>query len=337
MKAAIMRGFGSQSKFVIENVNRPACGKRSVIVEIYNASINPLDWKLHTALSYVPANLAAPLILGRDFSGVIVEKGPEVHDLNIGDEVYGMSLNFLKGTYAEFAEVSPKHLARKPNNLSLPEAAAIPLVGLTAFRALKSGKVEAGTKVVIVGASGGVGTMAVQIAKAWGATVIGVCSAKNKALVESLGADQVINYTQENYVDWVSDVDVVFDTTGKESLSKCQSILKDNGRFVTIDPGATTAVNLVESLFGLKKQKVKIVSTGVTREGLDALTQMIENGQLKPVIDSEYTFEQINESLEKSKTKRACGKIILTMKEKAVPETPVVSPATEVKESAIPA
>lgn len=316
MKAAIMRGFAKDSKFSVEEIERPKCGNSDVLIEVYSSSVNPLDWKLHDAFAYLPINLVTPLILGRDISGVVIEKGAKVNDLNVGDEVYGLSLNFLKGTYAEFAVVNAKHVARKPKNLSMAEAAAVPLVGLTALQALKHAKLQAGSRVVVVGASGGVGTMAVQIAKAFGATVIGVCSGRNKALVESLGADQVIDYTQQNYLDAVTDIDLIFDTTGNESLSKCNSVMKKTGRFLTTMPNLATALNLVESTVGLKSQKVQIASVKTTRKSLETLTQLIEAKQLKPVIDSEYPFEKINESHQKSKTKHAQGKIVVTMREK---------------------
>ncbi|HET8705055.1 MAG TPA: NADP-dependent oxidoreductase [Pseudomonadales bacterium] len=340
MKAAIMQGFANNSKFILKEVDRPTCGKNEVLVEIYNASVNPLDWRMHKAFSYLPVNAILPLILGRDFSGVIVEKGSRVQDFEIGDEVYGYTMNFLKGSYAEYAAVSVNQLARKPKNISFAEAAAIPLVGITALRALQNANLNAGARVLIIGASGGVGTMAVQIARSLGASVIGVCSGKNKALVESLGAEQVVDYTQQNYVDVLNGIDLVFDTTGKESLSKCQSIMNKDGNFITTLPGPMTALNLVESTLGLKQQKVKIVSAFSNRKSLETLTQMVENQQLKPVIDSEFSFEQINDSMERSKTNHARGKVILTIREQVQTkkaEQSAASKTQQVKDSPISA
>ena len=261
--------------------------------------------------------------LGRDFSGIIVDKGAKVTNFNIGDEVYGLSQNFIKGTFAEYATVNANHLARKPGNISMAEAAAVPLVGITAFQAIKSGNVKAGSRVLVIGASGGVGSLAVQIAKAMGAHVIGVCSAKNKALVESLGATQVIDYTKENYIEAVQDIDFVFDTTGNESLSKCQRIMSNNGVFATTLPGPTVAADLISATLGLKSQRVKIVSAMANRKVLESLTQLIESTQIKPVIDSIYSFEAINDGMSKSKTKHAAGKIILAVKGKSASEQSV--------------
>ncbi|MBL4865910.1 MAG: NADP-dependent oxidoreductase [Pseudomonadales bacterium] len=318
MKAAILKGYGPKSSFVITEVNTPTLGKNDVLVEVHASTVNPIDWKIHKMLSFLPRNggITKPLILGRDVSGIVKAIGSEVRDVSIGEAVYGMSVNFLAGTYAEFSAVKAHNIAPKPNDLSFEEAAAVPLAGLTALQALQISNVKAGTEILIIGGSGGVGSFAVQIATAMGAQVSAVCSGKNSDFVKSLGAVEVIDYTNKDFTKDARDFDVIFDATGYESLTSCSSLLKEGGVYITTTPNLKSSFDIVKGKIFRHGKKIKTVFTDSNNRNLKQLTEYIEKGQIKVIVDSEYSFSDINLSHEKSMTHRAVGKIIVKIRDK---------------------
>ena len=266
--------------------------------------------------SWIPKNLrpSNTWVLGDDLAGIIVEKGSMVKQFEVGDEVYGMSMNFRTGSCAEFAAISHDCIAQKPVNLRYAEAASVPLAGLTALQALSLGNVNEYSNILIIGASGGVGTFAVQIAKAMGAYVTGVCSGKNSDLVLSLGADEVIDYTKRSFIDEEHDFDVVIDATSFESLFSCSSILKEDGIYVTTAGFAHSILTFFAAKYRPGKQRSKKTWVNSNTKDLEKLRYYLESGQVVPVLDSEYSLSEISKSYARSKTGRAVGKIVINIK-----------------------
>ena len=317
MKAATTDGFGFNSPIKMVDTAKPEIAGHDVLVEVYASSVNPKDWKLNqTISSLIPTIgfLKKPLLIGDDLAGVIVEKGSQVQDFQVGDAVYGMDMHFRTAACAEFARIDARCIAKKPDSISFTEAAACPLVGLTALQGLRIGKVGAGSKVLIIGASGGVGTFAVQIAKALGARVTGVCSAKNAELVRSLGADQIIDYTREDVSKRQADFDTVFDVTSYQSLASCSTLLKEGGIFVSTGGNAKAIVGSVRDRLLYKRKKSKNVWVHPNTPDLEILAHYIEQGQVRPIIDSQYRLENIDQAYQRSKSGHCVGKVVLQVK-----------------------
>lgn len=317
MKAATTQGFGPYSSLVIKDVNKPKVGPTDVLVEVYASSINPKDWKLNQKLSSVIPpifDLKNTHIIGDDLAGIVVDKGEQVTDFNIGDEVYGMDMNLRTAACAEYAKISQHCIAHKPASLTFNEAASVPLAALTALQAFYIGDLAEGSRLLIIGASGGVGTFAVQIANAMGAKVTGVCSGKNAELVTRLGAAEVIDYTTQNYLNEENDFDMIFDATAFEGLASCSSLLKDDGVFVTTVGHGKAFFDLFKAQLSRGKQKAKSVFVQSRTKDLETLTRFIDDGKVKPVLDSEYPLAKIDDAFARSKTGRARGKIVIDIK-----------------------
>ena len=318
MKAATTQGFGTNAVLVVQDTKIPKVGPNEVLVEVYASSVNPKDWKLNLNISsFLPkfGGLLKPFIIGDDLAGVVVDKGAKVRRFEVGDEVYGMNMRLKTTACAEYALIGQKYISRKPANISFEEAASVPLAAQTALQAFQMGGLKQGDKVLIIGASGGVGTFAVQIAKAMGATVTGVSSGRNTDLVTRLGADQVIDYTKEDYQYGENDFDMVFDATSYESLSSCSSLLKSDGIYVTTGGNGTAHLNLIKDKLLYRKQKSRVVIVDSIAKDLETLTGFIEKDQVKPILDGEYPMEQIHQAYLRSKTGRAVGKIVINIKD----------------------
>ena len=258
MKAATTRGFGSNTRLIVAEADKPSPGPNDVLIEVYASSVNPKDWKLNTNISSMIPKVgpfAGTHIIGDDLSGVVVEVGSEVSNFEVGDEVYGMDMRLRTAACAQYAVIAQQRIGKKPQNISFTEAATVPLAALTALQAFQLGEVKKGTRLLIIGASGGVGTFAVQIGKAMGAEVVGVCSGKNAELVKQLGADSVIDYTQGDFTKGEDSFDVVFDATAFESLSSCTSLMKDDGVFISTAGHGKALFNAYRPHFGYKQQK----------------------------------------------------------------------------------
>lgn len=317
MKAATTRGFGPKAVLVIGDTDKPKVNPNEVLVEVHASSVNPKDWKLNTNISSIVPSLGIfPKlhIIGDDLSGVVVGKGTKVKHFEIGDEVYGMNMGLRTAACAEYAVINQKRICKKPSNLSYSEAASAPLAALTALQAFQLGEVKDGSKVLIIGASGGVGTFAVQIAKAMGAQVTGVCSGKNTALVKSLGADETIDYTERDFINDESDFDTVFDATAYQSLSSCSSLMNENGIYVSTGGNGTALLELVRDTIIPSTQKAKSVWVDANPSDLATLKDYFEQGKIKPIIDSEYGLEDIEQAYARSKTGRSVGKIVINIK-----------------------
>ena len=237
-----------------------------------------------------------------------------MRDFEIGDEVYGMDMDFRTAACAEFAVIGQDRIALKPVNLSFGQAAAVPLAALTALQALHMGGAGAGTEVLVIGASGGVGTFAVQLAKAMGASVTGVSSGRNTGLVAELGADYVIDYTEGDYREADEDFDLVFDATAYESPASCASLLKEDGMFVTTVGHSKAMLGLLRARLSASSPTGKMVAVKSNTRDLETLKQYIEAGEVTPVIDSEYALDDIDQAYARSRTGRARGKIVINVK-----------------------
>ncbi|SDD70309.1 NADPH:quinone reductase [Terribacillus halophilus] len=311
MRAVIINEYGDKNVLVEQELPKPEIKPSQVLVEVYATSVNPIDWKLRAGYLKQMLDWSFPIILGWDVAGKIVEIGSKVKKYQVGDEVFARPDTTATGTYAEFTAVDEELLAKKPSNITFEEAASIPLAGLTAWQCLVDNtKVKQGDKVLIQAGAGGVGSMAIQMAKHLGAYVATTASEKNEAYVKELGADEFINYRTQQFEDELSDYDVVIDTMGGDILNKSFQILKPGGRLVTI------AGQPDESL--AEKHQVTASSYWLTPDGkqLGELGDLLEQGILKPQVGHVFGFsaEELQQAHELSETHHAKGKIVIKVK-----------------------
>lgn len=315
MKTIILKEAGSVDNLQYIESAKPTINSNEVLIQTTSLGINVIDYKVRAnegALNWI-LGADRPAIIGWDLSGTVVEVGNDVIDFKIGDEVFGMANFPGKGSaYAEFVAVPSAHLTLKPENISHQEAASATLAALTAWQALvEKANVKKGDKVLIHAASGGVGHYATQIAKHFGAYVIGTSSAKNKDFILQNGADQHIDYTAENFQQIVSDVDFVLDTVGGDTILKSLDVIKQGG----------TIVSIVSSSFSddeLEKAKAKEVNLSFllvqsSGENMLQLAQLLEKGVIKSHVSKIFAFEQMREAhlyLEKGRT---VGKIVVNL------------------------
>jgi NADPH:quinone reductase-like Zn-dependent oxidoreductase len=311
MRAVVINEYGSKNVLVEQELPKPEIKANQVLVEVYATSINPIDWKLRAGYLKQMLDWSFPIILGWDVAGKIVEVGSEVKDFKVGDEVFARPDTTAEGTYAEYTTVDVELLAKKPSNLTFEEAASIPLAGLTAWQCLVDNtKVKRGDKVLIQAGAGGVGSLAIQMAKYLGAYVATTASEKNEAYVKELGADEFINYRTQQFEEILSNYDAVIDTMGGDILNKSFQVLKPAGRLVTIagQPDAALA----------EKHQVTASSYWLTPNGkqLAELGELLEKGILKPQVGNvfNYSAEELQKAHELSETHHAKGKIVIKVK-----------------------
>lgn len=330
MKALAIENYGKKPNFL--DFPMPKINNDEVLVEIYAASINPLDTKIRKGELKLLLKYKMPLILGNDFSGKIVEVGTSVTKFKVGDEVYGRPRANKMGTFTEYLSVNQEDIALKPKNLSFEEAASIPLVGLTSYQALHDIlRIEKGHKILIHAGSGGVGTFAIQLAKHMGAFVTTTAS-DGSDLVKSLGADKVINYKTERFEHSIHDYNAVLDTIGGATLEKSFVTLKKGGKIVSISGIPNGRFAKENGFSSFKKTLFSIASHKLTKlekkhnvqytflfmkhsgEQLKILTEMLESEVIEPTLDKIFIFEDAQKALEYAETGRAKGKIILKLK-----------------------
>lgn len=324
--AVTVRDYGGPEVLKIEQVARPVPNDDQVLIKVRAASVNPLDWHTMRGDPYVMrlgSGFSTPKEprLGADLAGEVVAVGANVTTLKPGDAVFGTGL----GAFGEYAVTRPLRLAPKPDAVSYEDTAAIPVAGLTALQALRDhGKVTPGMRVLINGASGGVGTFAVQIAKAMGAHVTGVCSTRNVELVTSLGADRVIDYTKDDFAAGSETYDVVFDLVGNRSISELRSITADNGIVILSGGGSPDEGGLLGPLTGtvwalitspFVSQRLGVPLADVTTEDLTIIGEMIAAKKIKPVIDRTYPLIETAAAIAYIESGRARGKVILDVAE----------------------
>ena len=319
MKAITTTGWGPNTKLVVTETDAPArLGVDDVLVEVHAASVNPKDWKLnyHLAMAATPVGThRLPPIFGDDLAGVVIAKGSNVRHFEIGDAVYGMDMRLRTASLAEQARISQHRVAKKPANLSFNEAASLPLAALTALQGLRKGGARPGKSVLIIGASGGVGTLAVQIAKQMKLHVTGVCSTRNLDFVRELGADALIDYTQGAYRKTAGEFDIVFDVTSYETPLTCRTLLGKSGHFIsTGGQGASMVATPFYRLLGKKADTVVVESY---RQDLDTLAEMVEQGVLKPIIDSVFPLAESEAAYERNRSGRCRGKVVIEVTQSA--------------------
>jgi len=311
----------------------PELREDEVLVEVHAAGVNLLDAKIRGGEFKLILPYRLPLVLGHDVAGVVVKVGTQVRQFTPGDEVYARPDDFRIGTFAEFVPVKEASLALKPKNLTMEEAASIPLVGLTAWQALvEKAELKKGQKVFIQAGSGGVGTFAIQLAKHLGATVATTTSATNVALVKSLGADVVIDYKTQDFEVVLRDYDVVLNSQDGKTLEKSLRVLKRGGKLISISGPPDPAFGREIAAPGLVRLVMRLLSSGVRRKAqalsadysflfmkasgsqLREITRLIEAGAIRPVMDRVFPFSSTNEALAYVEAGRAKGKVVVRLK-----------------------
>lgn len=313
MKAIILKEAGTPENLVITDLPVPEPKKDEVLVKVKAISVNPVDVKTRKGLAlYNELKKDEPVILGWDIAGEVVQAGEDVTSLEEGDEVFGM-INFPGHgkAYAEYVTAPANHLAEKPDLISTQEAAAGTLAALTAWQVLlDEAKLQAGEKILIHAAAGGVGHFAVQIAKYLGAYVIGTASEANYDFVKELGADDFVDYTKEKFEDIVKDADVVFDTVGGDNPLRSLPVLKEGGRLVAIAGGITDEVIKLAETRKIKAWKHRVHSNG---DDMEQIAELMEAGTIKPYIFKEYAFEEMAEAHRQIETGKTRGKIVVVL------------------------
>ncbi len=315
MKAIILKEAGGVENLQLVDIERPILQPNEVLIKVVSIGINPVDVKARVyegVLSWIFED-ERPAILGWDISGEIVEIGNDVTNFKIGDPVFGLVNFFGKGKgYAEYVPAPADHLALKPNSVTHQQAAASAMVASTAYQALVDvAKIKKGDKVLIHGASGGVGHAAIQIAKYFGAYVVGTSSTKNRDFVLSLGADEHIDYTCENFVEKVRDVDIVLDTIQGQTLLSSVDIVRPNGTIVTL-PTPEIPQEVKEK--GEKKQvNIEFLMVASKKETIKTIAQLLEKGDLKLHIHKSFPFEDMAKAHLEVETNRVVGKVVVTI------------------------
>lgn len=333
MKAFSISHYKKNSELKLADMPEPIVREDEVLVEIYAASVNLLDSKIKSGEFKLILPYKMPLILGHDVAGVIIKVGSRVKNFKVGDEIYARPSDFHIGTFAEFISINEKDVALKPKNLTMEEAASIPLVGLTAWQALvEKSKVQKGQKVFIQAGSGGVGTFAIQFAKHLGATVATTASEKSFDFLKNLGADVLIDYKTQNFEDVLIDYDVVLNSQDSKTLEKSFEVVKSQGKIISISGPPTPVFAEEFNLPWYVKFAAKLLSSKVRKiakkqnvnysflfmkangKQLAEITKVIESGIIKPVIDKVFPFENTNEAVKYVESGRAKGKVVIKMK-----------------------
>lgn len=314
MQAVQIKKYGDRDTLEIVEVERPVPGPNQVLIEIHSASVNPIDWKLRSGKMKLLYPLSLPAIMGFDLAGVVTAVGGNVKKFKIGDDVYSRSNKKSGESYAEWIALDEDVVALKPEAMSYDEAAAVPLAALTALQALRDqGKLKAGQRVLINGASGGVGMYAVQIARAMDAHVVATCSGANVDFVKSLGAQEVIDYKTSDPLAATEPYDMIFDAVASFNFGNAKKSLKAGGRLIATSPnGSTLFAMFCGNVFSSRKAGLILVKSNGA--DLEYLGQLVQQGRLKSTIDSTFRLDQIQNAHERSETSRARGKVVIKIK-----------------------
>ena len=299
MEAVVIHETGGPEVLRLEEVETPEPGEGEALIKVRATSINALEWKQRRGIAEIPL----PAILGYDVSGV-VETSPSP-DLAEGDEVFGRASN---GSYAQYAVASVENLVRKPDGVSHEQAATIPVAGITAWQALfDHGGLESGQTALVAGAAGGVGHFAVQFAKDAGARVIGTVSSRNRDFVLGLGADEYVDYTEQDVAEAVSDVDVALDTVGGETTESLVPVVREGGILVSI------AAMPPEEAAAERGIRAKVFSSSTDREQLARIAELVAAGEVRPELSEVLPLSEVQRAHELSESGHARGKIVLTV------------------------
>ena len=333
MEAFVLARYGKKRALKLTDVPMPELREDEVLVKVHAAGVNVIDSKIRDGEFKLILPYKLPLVLGHDMAGVVVKVGSLVRQFKAGDEVYARVDDLHLGTFAEFVAVKEASLALKPKSLSMEEAASVPLVALTAWQALvERAKLKKGQKVFIQAGSGGVGTIAIQLAKHLGATVATTTSAGNIELVRRLGADVVIDYKTQDFEQVLRDYDVVLNSQDGKTLEKSLRVLKAGGRLISISGPPDPAFAEVSGAPGFVKLVMRLLSAGIRRRSkardvlysflfmradgtqLREITRLLDAGVLRPVLDRVVPFEQTNEAMAYVEAGRAKGKVVIKMR-----------------------
>jgi NADPH:quinone reductase-like Zn-dependent oxidoreductase len=321
MKAIVYHNYGSADVLKFEEIEKPIPADDQILVRVRAVAVNPYDWHYMRGKPYfmrLMSGLTGPKIkrFGADLAGVVEAVGKNVAIFKAGDEVFGCK----HGAFAEYVCAPEKALALKPTSLPFEEAAAVPMAGLTALQALRdSGGIQPGQRVLINGASGGVGTLAVQIAKSYGCEVTGVCSGRNVEMVRSLGADQVIDYSQKNFTESGRHYDLILDCIGNHPIFAFRRALTPKGTYVGVGGGGgdwlgpLTGLLTVTVVSWFVSQNLTGMIARITRQDLVKLAELIASGKMKPVIDRRYTMGEIREAMSYLEEGHVRGKVVITL------------------------
>jgi NADPH:quinone reductase-like Zn-dependent oxidoreductase len=326
MKAVVYCDYGVPN-LKLQDIEKPTPADDQLLVKVRAASVNPLDWHFVEGIPYVMRAMGVGLRkpkdtrLGVDFAGTVEAVGKNVTRFKPGDEVFGGRT----GAFADYVCVrESRAVALKPANITFEQAASVPIAAITALQGVRDkGKVQPGQKVLINGASGGVGTFAVQIAKSYGGDVTGVCSTRNLDMVRSLGADHVIDYTKEDFTKGDQRYDVILDNVANHSLSECRRVMTSNGKYVLIGgggvnesrwvgPGLTHALKAM-LLSKFVSQKMGMMLANLNHDDLAYLADLMQSGKMKPVIDRTYKLSQIQDAIQYLEQGHARGKVVVTV------------------------
>jgi len=311
MRAIVTRAYGSEQEMRVEDLPTPTPKAQQILVKIHACSVNPVDWKVLRGDFKLVTGRKPPIVLGGDFAGVVDRVGASVTAYAVGDPVWGHINAFKGGAYAEYIVVDEVNIDAKPSGLSFEDAASVPLAGLTAYQALvHHAKVSGSDRVLINGCTGGIGTLAVQIAKALGCTVTGICSGKNADLARQLGCDQVVDYHETDLLKSGLEFDVFFDAVGNVPFGRARAVLSPAGRYVTVVP-STMGLFVGSWLNAIRSQKYHAFLVESSSEDLAELRRMVEGGQMKTMVQDIYPINQISAANQQSSTGRTVGKIVL--------------------------
>jgi len=320
MKAIVYRNYGSPDVLKYEEIEKPTAGDDEVLIKVRAASVNPADWHFMRGTSYILRILTGlrkpkDTPLGRDVAGQVEAVGRNVTQFKPGDEVFGI----CHGAFAEYVCTSESALVIKPDNVTFEQAASVPVAAFTALQGLRDkGRIQPGQKVLINGAAGGVGTFAVQIAKSFGADVTGVCSTRNVEMVRSIGADHVIDYTQQDFTKGTQRYDLIFDCVGNHSLSACRRVLNPNGICVLAGAPHKVWIVLIRALKALVlsrfvSQNFVIFIARRSKEDLTIMRELMKVGKVTPVIDKRYRLSEVPEAIRYLAEGHARGKVVITL------------------------
>lgn len=318
MQAVVLPTVGPPEVLRLTRLVRPKPGRGQVLVEVMATTVSPLDCQERAGQvsRFLPGG--RPQVLGHDVAGVIAEVGDGVDKLVVGTAVIGLRALQTPGSYAEFVVLPVEAVTRKPNRLSFVEAAALPLSGTVALQAIRDrGRLQSGQALLVNGAAGGIGSLAVQIGKALGAVVAGVCSGDSAELVSSLGVDQVIDFEKEDLSTLTGTFDVVLDTSGQLTLDGCRKMLRPQGRFIPIVPSVRTLWDSITSRFFGGPQTVPPPLAQPRRADLELLAELAESGKLRPVIDRVFPLSAAAAAHRHVEEGRPRGRVVLTVSQKA--------------------
>jgi len=333
MKAYFVERYGKKEKLNLREIPEPDINDDEVLVQVHAAAVNLLDSKIKGGEFKILLPYKTPFVLGHDVAGTVVRVGSKVRQFKPGDAVYSRPDDFRIGTFAEYVAVKEASLAIKPDNITMEEAASLPLVGLTAWQALvEKAKLKKGQKVFIQAGSGGVGTFAIQLAKHLGATVATTTSATNTAMVKSLGADVVIDYKKDDFEKAIRDYDVVLNSQDAATLKKSMNVLRPQGRLISIsgppDPAFAAEIKapwIVKQIIralsfstrkAAKRMNIDYAFLFMKASGnqLRQITALVESGAILPVVDKIFPFDQTNEALAYVESGRAKGKVVIKVR-----------------------